>query len=123
MMSLRFSTDEVVYDGLRLQGALAELENAVIALFWEGERPSLGTLTLTLPGGITSTLLGDRYQTVGQIIGERMASTYGKMILVSIRLGISTEGRAARMLLRLAERLMGGGVVDDRPKGIPGEAG
>lgn len=108
MMGIRFSTDEVTRDGLRLRGALAELENAVLALFWEGERPSLGTLTLTLPGGVTSTLLGDRYQVVGQIVGERLASSYGKMALVSTRLGAYAEARAARLLLELAERLAGG---------------
>lgn len=112
-MSLRFSTDEVVYDGLKLQGALAELENAVIALFWEGDKPSLGTLTLTLPSGITSTLLGERHYMVGQLMGERLASAYGKMALVSMRMGIFTEGRAVRILLELLKRLMGGAARDE----------
>lgn len=112
-MSLRFSTDEVVYGGLKLQGALAELENAVIALFWEGDKPSLGTITLTLPGGITSTLLGERHHVVGQLMGERLASMYDKMALVSMRMGISTEGKAVKMLLELLKRLMEGAARDD----------
>lgn len=113
MMSLRFTTDEVVYDGLKLQGALAELENAVIALFWEGDRPRLGTLTLTLPGGVTSTLLGERSHVIGQLVGERLATSYGKMIMVSTRLEISSDSRAARVLLELAKRLTRGGARDE----------
>lgn len=107
-MSLNFSTDEVTFEGKRLCGAVAELGNAVIALFWEGEEPRLGTLTVTLPNRVSSPLLGDRDRLLGQLLGEQLAAKYGKMALVSTNLSVSTGDAAGKTLLELARRLTSG---------------
>ena len=107
-MSLNFSTDEVTFEGKRLCGAVAELGNAVIALFWEGDDPRLGTLTVTLPNKVSSPLLGERDRLLGQLLGEQLAVIYGKMALVSTNLSVSTGSEAGRVLIDLVRRLTGG---------------
>ena len=104
-MGLKFSTGEAEFEGKRLNGAVAELGNAVIALFWEGEEPRLGTLTVTLPNRVSSPLLGDRDRLLGQLLGEQLAAICGKMALVSTNLSVSTGSAAGRTLLDLARRL------------------
>lgn len=105
---MEFSTAETFFEGRRLKAALLELGNAVIALFWLGEQPKLGTLTISLPGGVSSTLLGDRDQLLGQMIGERLAHLYGKMTLISINLPPGLGFSAGRTLLELAGELVRG---------------
>lgn len=105
IMGLNFSTGEADFEGKRLQGAMTELGNAVIALFWEGEEPRLGTLTVTLPNRVSSPLLGDRDSLIGQLLGEQLAVTYGKMAIVSTNLSLSTGSSAGKTLLELASRL------------------
>lgn len=104
-MGLNFSTGEAAFDGKRLHGAVAELGNAVIALFWEGEEPRLGTLTVTLPNRVSSPLLGERDCILGQLLGEQLAAIYGKMALVSTNLSASTGSAAGMTLLDLARKL------------------
>ncbi|MFQ6054074.1 MAG: hypothetical protein ACE5OO_07610, partial [Candidatus Bathyarchaeia archaeon] len=116
-MGLNFSTAEAEFEGRRLHGALAELGNAVIALFWEGEEPRLGTLTATLPNRVSSPLLGERDRLIGQLIGEHLAAIYGKMALVSTNMSASTGVEAGRALLDLARRLGGMGGRDLREAG------
>lgn len=96
-------------------GALTELGNAVIALFWLGEEPRLGTLTISLPGGVSSTLLGDRDRLLGQMIGERLSSLYGKMALISINLPPGLGASAGRNLLELAGELVSGVEGPEKP--------
>jgi len=108
-MGLNFSTDDINFQGKQLHGALAELENAVIALFWEGDGPRLGTLTVTLPNKVSSPLLGERDRLLGQLLGEQLAVICGKMALVSTNLSVSTGSEAGRVLIDLARRLTGGG--------------
>ncbi|MFQ6052954.1 MAG: hypothetical protein ACE5OO_01810 [Candidatus Bathyarchaeia archaeon] len=112
-MGLNFSTDEVIFEGRLLHGAVAELGNAVIALFWEGEEPRLGTLTATTPNRVSSSLLGDRDRLLGQLIGEQLAAVYGKMALVSTNLALSTGTTAGRPLLDLTRRLAGARAATD----------
>ncbi|MCJ7573005.1 hypothetical protein MUO93_01925 [Candidatus Bathyarchaeota archaeon] len=110
-MSLVFSTESVEIDGRRVSGGLLELGNAVLALFWEGERPVLGSTTLTLPSRVSSQLIGDRDQLLGQMIGEYLANRFGKMTLVSTNLppgSASVAGKALiEMTRRLAEKMSG----------------
>ncbi len=108
-MTLNFTTGEATFDGKRLHGAVAVLGNAVISLFWEGEEPRLGTLTVTLPNRVSSPLLGERDRLIGQLLGEQLAAAYGRMALVSTNLSVSTGTTAGRTLLDLARRLAGGG--------------
>jgi hypothetical protein len=118
IMGLNFSTGEAEFEGKRLHGAMTELGNAVIALFWEGEEPRLGTLTVTLPNRVSSPLLGDRDRLIGQLLGEQLAATYGKMAIVSTNLSLSTGNAAGKTLLDLAMRLKGprgGGTAEASP--------
>jgi len=101
-MSLEFSTRKMTFEGKEFNVALMEMENAVLLLLWEGIRPFLGTLTVTLPGRISSQLLGDRDTLLGQILGEQLASYFQKMALVSVNLrtirGETVGGRALELI-------------------------
>jgi hypothetical protein len=107
-MGLNFSTGDINFQDKQLHGALTELENAVIALFWEGDEPRLGTLTVTLPNKVSSPLLGDRDRLLGELLGEQLAVICGKMTLVSTHLSASTGSEAGKVLIDLARRLTGG---------------
>jgi len=104
-MSLVFSTESVEIEGGHLSGGLLELGNAVLALFWEGERPVLGSTTLTLPSRVSSQLVGDRDQLLGQMIGEYLTKRFGKMALVSTNLTPGTAAVAGRALIEMTRRL------------------
>ena len=71
-MSLSFSTKSVEIDEWVLNGSLGELENAVLAIFWVGLKPKLGSLSITLPDKTSSQLLGDRDEMISKMIGERI---------------------------------------------------
>jgi hypothetical protein len=103
-MSLNFSTKTSIINKKPLHGTIGELENAIIALFWVGERPKLGGLSVTLPDRSSSQLLGDRDEMLSKMIGERIASKYEKIALVSTNLPIGFEGRE---VLRLLNELLG----------------
>ncbi len=103
---MELSTAETLFEGRQLRAALLELGNAVIALFWLGDEPKLGTLTISMPGGVSSPLLGDRDRMLGQVIGERLAHLYGKMALVSINLPQGLGVSAGRILMKLMEELV-----------------
>lgn len=104
-MSLQFSTGSIDQEGVEVHGALAELENAVIALIWSGDRPRLGSMTATLPSRASSQLLGDRDEVLSRMVGERLASRHGKLALVSSNLPAGFQ--AGRPLLELMDRLAG----------------
>lgn len=106
-MSLDFSTDEIEYEGKTIRAGLLELENAVMALFWEGRAPRFGSLFVTLPGGSSSQLLGDRDALLGKLLGGRLANGLGKLTLVSINLSPGTAMSMGRATLELAGRLAG----------------
>jgi len=108
-MGLEFSTRDASFEGKTLHGAIAELGNAVFALFWEGEEPRLGTLTVTLPDRTSSALLGERDRQLGLIIGAQISAQTGKMALVSTNLPLSVGMAAGRVLLDLARGLLGAG--------------
>ena len=103
-MSLNFSNNSVTVDEKQLYGSIGELENAVIALFWVGEKPKLGSLSVTLPDKSSCQLLGDRDEMLSKMIGERIASSTGKIALVSTNLPVGFDGR---VVLRLLNELLG----------------
>ena len=105
VMSLQFSTGSTAHEGVEVYGAVAELENAVIALIWAGDRPRLGSMTATLPNRASSQLLGDRDEVLSRMVGERLASRCGKLVLVSSNLPAGFQ--AGRPLLELMDRLAG----------------
>jgi hypothetical protein len=98
-MSLNFSTKSVEIDEKTLHGSIGELENAVLAFFWVGEKPKLGSLSVTLPDKTSSQLLGDRDEMLSKMIGERIASIFGKIALVSTNLPMGFDGREVLRLL------------------------
>ena len=98
-MSLKFSEKTVTVDEKALHGSISELENAVLALFWVGEKPKLGGLSVTLPDRSSSQLLGDRDEMLSRMIGKRIASDYEKMALVSTNLPMGFDGKTVLGLL------------------------
>jgi hypothetical protein len=105
VMSLQFSTGSIDQEGVEVHGAVAELENAVIALIWAGDKPRLGSMTATLPNRASSQLLGDRDEVLSRMVGERLASRYGKLVLVSSNLPAGFQ--VGRPLLELIDKLAG----------------
>jgi hypothetical protein len=106
-MSLEFFTCKTSFEGKELNGALTEMENSVLFLLWEGMRPLLGTLTVTLPNRISSRLLGDRDALFGQILGEQLASYFQKMALVSVNLRTVKTDAAGSKILELVKEIIG----------------
>jgi hypothetical protein len=104
-MSLEFLSDFIEVDGLRLYGYLSELENAVIAFFWTGETPYLGSVSVSLPNRTSSQVLGNRDEFLGKMIGERLALKYMKLGMVSIYLPIGLNANKA--VFELSEKLAG----------------
>jgi len=104
-MSLQWLEESTEHSGVVIHGALSDLGNAVVAVFWAGEKPKLGTLTASLPDGTSSPLLGDRDEVYSKIIGGRLAGSRGKLALVSVNLPPDWED--GRPLIELAKRLMG----------------
>jgi len=98
-MSLKFSEKTATVEEKTLHGSICELENAVLALFWVGEKPKLGGLSVTLPDRTSSQLLGDRGEMLSRMIGERIASGFDKMALVSTNLPMGFEGKPVLGLL------------------------
>ena len=98
-MSLKFSEKTATVEEKTLHGSICELENAVLALFWVGEKPKLGSLSVTLPDRTSSQLLGDRGEMLSRMIGERIASGFDKMALVSTNLPMGFEGKTVLGLL------------------------
>ena len=105
-MSLAFKVKEVELEGKMLHCGVLELENAVLALFWEGVEPRLGSTTATLPGMASSQLLGDRDQLLGKMLGTQVAAKSGKLALVSTHLSRGYSEAAGRILLDLVKRVM-----------------
>jgi hypothetical protein len=105
-MSLRFTSGEARHEERVLHGSATELENAVVAFFWEGEQPRMGTLTVTLPDKNSSPLLGDRDRQLGLILGAHLAALTGKMALVSVNLPVGLGDEAGKTLLELARELI-----------------
>lgn len=106
-MGLDFSTGEVAFQDKVLNGSIAELGNAVVAFFWEGDEPRMGTLTVTMPDRSSSPLLGDRDRQIGLILGAHLTAQTGKMALVSVNLPLGMGDAAGRGLLELVQSLMG----------------
>jgi hypothetical protein len=104
-MNIEFLSETIEIDGIRLNGSISELENAVLALFWTGDKPSLGSVTISLPNKTSSQLLGNRDEMLTRMIGELLASKYEKLTLISTNLPLGFEGSKA--LFELANRLSG----------------
>jgi hypothetical protein len=91
---------------------LFEIENAVLAFFTEGKTPRLGTLAVALPlkrksaePALSSTLLGERSQTITRILAERLAIIFNKIALVSTFAETIDENSIGRIFMKLVERV------------------
>jgi hypothetical protein len=104
-MSLTFSTLSVEYEERRITLGIAELGNAALAIFWEGEEPKWGSTTLTLPDSMSTQILGDRDTMLGRVIGMYLAKRYGKMVLVSTQLSQGYGNDLGKILLKLTQQL------------------
>ena len=100
-MSLAFRVENMEVEGKTLCCGVLELENAVLALFWEGKEPKLGSTTVTLPGMASTQLLGDRDQLIGRVLGTHLAAKYGKMALVSTHISKGYSEETGKTLLEL----------------------
>jgi hypothetical protein len=103
-MSLAFRVESIEIEGKTLRCGVLELENAVLALFWEGEEPKLGSTSMTIPGMASSPLLGDRDQLLGRVLGTHLAAKFGKMALVSTHVSLGYGEEIGKTLLELAKR-------------------
>lgn len=83
-MSLELRTAKIPCDGKELTAAFLDLDNAVLYFLWEGATPVLGTLTVSLPGRVSSCVLGERDSLLGSILGDQLSSFFHKMTLVSV---------------------------------------
>lgn len=91
---------------------LFEIENSVLAFFTEGKEPRLGTLAIALPlkmkstePTLSSTLLGDRNQTITRILAERLVTIFNKIALVSTFTETVDETMGGRIFMKLMERV------------------
>lgn len=95
-------------EGVLHKVTLLQLENAVLALFYEGPI-KIGTLAVSTPGlreggaGTSSVLLGGKYLIAARALAERVAASYNKMSIVSINTGL-LEGEALRLYARLLDK-------------------
>ncbi len=106
MMSLAFRVGETELDGKTLHCGIMELENAVVALFWEGDEPKLGSTTATVPGTASTQLLGDRDTLLGRMLGTHISAKTGKLSLVSTNVSQGHSDALGKTLLDLARRVM-----------------
>jgi hypothetical protein len=106
-MGLSFSTRNTQFQDRQIHVSLAELGNAVVAFFWEGKEPQLGTLTITLPDRSSSTLLGERNRQLSLIFGSQLTALTGKMALVSINFPTALGNEVAKVLLDLVREMVG----------------
>jgi hypothetical protein len=104
-MSLTFSTLMIEFEEKRITLGIAELGNAILALFWEGEDPKWGSTTLTLPDSTSTQILGDRDTMLGRVIGIYLAKRFGKMVLVSTQLSQGYGKDLGLTLLKMTKQL------------------
>ena len=85
-----------------------ELENAIIAFFFE-DRRRLGTVAIAMPGsgevavGRSSVLVGGKYMMTTRALAEKLAGKTGKMALVSLFTELD-ETEALRIYNRLLDK-------------------
>ena len=87
---------------------LAELENAIVAFFFE-DHVRLGTVAIAMPGtgevaaGRSSVLLGGKYMMTTRALAEKLAGKTGKITLVSLFTELE-ETEALRIYAKLLDK-------------------
>ena len=104
---MAFQETKLERNGVVFHLKLLDLENAVVAFFYEGPM-RLGTLAFALPGTVEATatkssiLLGGKYLIVTRSLAERLTVLVKKMSLVSVYTSLQ-ETEAFRIFLKLLE--------------------
>jgi len=104
---LAFQETQLERDGIVFRLKLLDLENAVVAFFYEGPM-RLGTLAFALPRltetavTTSSILLGGKYLIITRSLAERVAVLLKKMSLVSVYTSLQ-EAEAFRIFLKLLD--------------------
>ena len=100
--------------------SLLQMENAVLALFYE-DTMRIGTLAISTPGlregavGTSSVLLGGKYMIAARALAERLAATYNRMGIVSLNTRLA-EGEALRIYSELLDKVRAGESEGSRKK-------
>ncbi len=95
------------------KASLIPMDNAVLALFYEGNM-KLGTLAVSTPGlregatGTSSVLLGGKYLIAARALAERVAATFKKVGIVSLNTQLA-EGEALRLYSNLMDKARNSG--------------
>ncbi len=90
------------------KASIIPMNNAVLALFYEGEM-KIGTLAVSTSGllegstGTSSVLLGGKYLIAARALAEKVAATFNKMGIVSLNTQLA-EGEALRLYSNLLDR-------------------
>ena len=104
---MAFQETQLERDGNVFRLKLLDLENAVVAFFYEGPM-RLGTLAFALPGLMEATattssiLLGGKYLIITRSLAERIAALLKKMSLVSVYTSLQ-ETEAFRIFVELLD--------------------
>ena len=107
-MNLALSSESKEYEGKKYTASLIQLTNAVIAIFWVGDEPRLGSLSATMPGTVSTELLGDRDQLLGRTLGGYLSQRFGKIALVSVNIPQASSEEVGKILMELARKLSEG---------------
>jgi len=97
------------HDGIVLKINLLQMDNAVLALCYEGTI-KIGTLAIAAPGlrdgavGTSSVLLGGKFLIAARALAERSAAIFNKMSLVSLNTALA-EGEALRGYSSLLDKV------------------
>lgn len=104
--------DEIIEQDMRFLAVYLETENACLILLSENE-DKLGTLAIAVPKpkdllgpASSSILLGDKNAISARIFAEYIASSRGKIALVSIYLETIDELRGQSILMKLLEKVV-----------------
>jgi hypothetical protein len=105
--------EEMLEKNRRFLAIYLETKNAVLVLLSEGD-DQLGTLAASVPPtaqvlsqpSLSSVLLGDRNTITARMLAERLATSTGKIGLVSIHLKTISETEASPTLIKLFNRVM-----------------
>jgi hypothetical protein len=98
---------DTIYSSIIIEGG-----NAYIVFLSEGQ-DNLGTLAASLPQKpgmigplLSSTLLGERNQTLARLLAERLAKSLNKMVVVSVFVKAANERKAGHIFLKLLEKTL-----------------
>lgn len=103
--------DEIIEQNMHFLTVYVETRNACLILLSENE-DKLGTLAIAVPKPkdllgppSSSILLGDKNAISARMFAEYLASTKGKIALVSVYLGKMGEMQAQSVFMRLIEKV------------------